>query len=329
MTEETIYIRGTDRIGDTVMSLPAINLIREHYSGCRTILTASPAAFSLVKKLNIADEVIEYSPRWPFPRQLKFASTIRKKNASRAVLISGSLNAAIISRIAGIGEVFGIKSDNRNFLLTRSTSIEGVVHQVGSYFRILDLLGIKYTRSDMVPAIKIREEEGWGHTYQKKNIALFPFARDNLNKTWPIENYLSLVKKLRKHDKELNFYIFGGSGEAGMMEKAGFDTQGVTDLVGKTNLWEAAQIIERCRFAISNDTGLMHLAAALGVRIVALFGSTDPAKTGPLGEGHTIISKNACPPCNTAKRCTKNIECMRAITVDEVFEKVHPLIKMI
>jgi heptosyltransferase II len=97
----------------------------------------------------------------------------------------------------------------------------------------------------------------------------------------------------------------------------------VLSLAGKTTTMQLAAVLKQCRFLITNDTGPMHLAAALGIPTVALFGSSSPAWTGPFGKGHQVIYKNVeCSPC-FQKTCPIGYQCLTGISVDEVYKAVN------
>jgi ADP-heptose:LPS heptosyltransferase len=101
-----------------------------------------------------------------------------------------------------------------------------------------------------------------------------------------------------------------------------------TDLTGRTSLSELAAQLRRCRFLLTNDTGTMHLAAFLGVPTVAIFGSTEPQLTGPIGEGHVVIRHHVeCSPC-FLRVCPLDFRCMKAVTVEEVVSAVERVIGM-
>lgn len=99
--------------------------------------------------------------------------------------------------------------------------------------------------------------------------------------------------------------------------------ESVLDLMGKTSLREVCGVLKRCSLFISNDSGLMHLAAALGTPVVAIFGSTSPKWTAPLGEGHVVVTRDAsCSPCFRRECPSRTYECLEKIEVDEVFGEV-------
>jgi len=152
-----------------------------------------------------------------------------------------------------------------------------------------------------------------------------PGAQYGSAKEWFPERFGQLGRRI---DTELGgrFLILGSAGDRAIASRIGeIARRGSLDLTGKTTLAQAMVLIARCRVFVTNDSGLMHVAAALGVPLVAIFGSTDPSRTGPRGRNSRVIYKPvSCAPCLKA-RCSQNRECMEAVTVDEVFKEVKHL----
>jgi len=143
---------------------------------------------------------------------------------------------------------------------------------------------------------------------------MVPGARKPVNR-WPARRYGELASRL-----PLKTVVVGSKGDRYLAEEAVRASKGkAVSLAGKTGLKELVCIIREARFMVSNDTGPMHVAAALGVPVFALFGPANPLTTGPYGEGHTVIRRELpCGPCN--KRYCKKPVCMDMIEVDEVAE---------
>jgi 3-deoxy-D-manno-octulosonic-acid transferase/heptosyltransferase-1 len=154
-------------------------------------------------------------------------------------------------------------------------------------------------------------------------IAVNPMARW-ITKLWDEERFAGLAQKL-SDELSCNVLFTGGRSDHAVIERivAGLNPQPL-NLAGKTTLKELAYLYTRCRLVVTTDTGPMHIAAAMGVPVVALFGPTAPWRTGPYGKGHTVIRKNLdCSPC-FRKKCS-NLTCMKGITVEEVFDTIKAI----
>lgn len=153
-------------------------------------------------------------------------------------------------------------------------------------------------------------------------IGLNPGASYGPAKCWPVDRYCELGKKLLE-DSRVRIVIFGGPDQAHVSDEVESSLgAGTINLGGKTDLKQLMAMIARCRVMVSNDTGPMHMAAGLGVRTIALFGSTNPEKTSPPANTDVIYHKLECSPC-LQRTCDIGLPCMCAITVEEVYNTVR------
>lgn len=158
----------------------------------------------------------------------------------------------------------------------------------------------------------------------KKVVALNPGASFRI-KCWPPERFAALGERLGS-ELGAGVVIVGGGSERDLAEVicSGMSRPPL-DMVGRTSMLQLGAILQKCALLVSGDTGPMHMATAVGTPVIALFGAIDPDRTGPVGEGHTIIRHReiSCVPCN-AKSCvnTRHLECMEEVSVDEVFRTV-------
>ena len=154
-------------------------------------------------------------------------------------------------------------------------------------------------------------------------IGMNPGATYGLAKCWYPDRFGELGKRLARNWKS-SIILFGKEGERSISQKIlRHFPGGGDDLTGKTSLLQLAALLERCRVLVTNDTGTMHVATAVGTPVVALFGSTDPTTTGPWGHGHTVVKKDvSCSPC-LKRVCPTDHPCMKLITVEDVEEAVE------
>ena len=147
-------------------------------------------------------------------------------------------------------------------------------------------------------------------------------------KRWPLERFAEAIKQIQAAVPVCDIVLFGAPGETAMGEELAALLDGKCEnLVGKTSLDELVRELRRCRYLLTNDTGTMHLAAFLGTPVVAIFGSTEPDWTGPLGEGHTVIRRHVeCTPC-FLRECPIDFRCMKEITPEWVAGSVIPLLR--
>lgn len=213
---------------------------------------------------------------------------------------------------------------------------ERTVHAVVNHLEVLAPLGISPTDVDprlefhVGPEGKRIAAELLGHTgkLEKHAIALNPGASHLVNR-WSTESFAALARRLVL-ELQTDVILIGGGLDIDLSRKIAVQCGvKVLDLTGKTDVLGLGGVLQCCSLLVSGDTGPMHMATAVGTPVVALFGAADPARTGPVGPRHRIIQAHgvACVPCRSRSCNNRNfLECMEAITVDDVFQAVRELL---
>lgn len=333
-----VLVREANWIGDAVMTLPALASIRKALPDRPLAVLAKPWVADLFSGHPLVDEIILYeSPGRHAGLRGKWmlAGELRRRGFDLAVLFPNSFEAALLAFLARIPERAGYGTDGRGFLLTRAVRVSpaaGKGHQV-DYYRAMTA-GLGFSGDLAVPALELTEERRLesGRILEAKGLdpdglflGLAPGAAYGPAKQWFPERFAE-VADLFSRDLGARSLLFGSAGDGEtarrVMESAGSEA---ADFTGRTTLGQALGLIARCRVFVTNDSGLMHAAAALGVPVVAVFGSTDPDKTGPRGRKCRVVRRAlSCAPC-LKKRCPENRECMARITVEEVYEAARDL----
>jgi heptosyltransferase-2 len=328
-----ILIRSTNWIGDAVMTLPAVAAVRNTFPRARITILAKPWVAELFELYPDIDEIMSFqspgihdglSGKWRIARE------IRKKQFDAVILLQNAIEAAIIAFLAGIPVRAGYNSDGRGLLLTHSvqrTKAIREVHQTDYYLEMVKALGCRPAgmefhlrcgqKYDLLAETMLRRH---GLAESRLLVGMAPGAAYGPAKKWFPERFASVADKL-VDAFSAQIVLFGSSGDNDTAAKVQTQaTYPMADLTGKTSLKEAMSLMTRCRLFISNDSGLMHVAAALGVPTVAVFGSTNPATTSPPGRKNIIIHKDvACSPC-LRPDCPTDFKCMDLIGVDDVYE---------
>ena len=345
-----ILIRGANWIGDAVLTIPAIRSIRHAFPDAHISLLVKPWVSEIFKASPDINEIILYEDCFRgVAGRLKLARKLREKNFDKAFLLQNAFDAALIAWLSGIPERTGYKRDGRGFLLTNAVPVKEDIlkqHQVYYYLKLLQSAGIE--PADTQPYLLLTDSERqWARNLLSSRlssdngplIGINPGATYGSAKRWPPERFAHLIIKIIN---EINgrVVIFGGPSEIEIADeiikeinklkiKLKIEKYGSRIMVmsGKTNLRELAALISECDAFITNDSGPMHMASALLVPIVAVFGSTDKTATGPFGAGHKIITKDLpCAPCMERECPEGHLECMTGISADEVFEAVKEII---
>lgn len=331
----SILVRATNWIGDAIMTLPAVRTIRSNFPQARLTVLAQPWVADIFTANPMVDEVILYRKKgehagitgmWRLSRQLAV------KKFDLAILLQNAFEAALIARMAGIPVIAGYKRDGRGLLLTHPVPVSQAIrrqHQVLYYQHLLTELGLSPGANSLY-LYESAANKAWAddflHPFPGPVIGLNPGAAYGPAKRWPAERYGQVAKTLLA-SRGGTVLVFGTEADAEAAATIGqIAGRSVVDLTGKTSLAQAMALIGRCSILITNDSGLMHVAAAHDIPQVAIFGSTDTVATGPFSERAVVITKSLpCSPCLKA-RCPTDFECMTGIAVDEVTRAAQTLL---
>jgi heptosyltransferase II len=316
-------------LGDAVMALPAIADVRRATAGVLAV-AARAAVAPLFQLAGGVDEVIVIERgSW---RQRERA--IPPDRFGAALLLPNSLQAAILARRSGIGERWGYRTDCRGALLTRAVDRAGGLHQVDAYRHLVDALG--FQNGDREPRITVPadrrsaasallQQRGWNG--QAPLVAIAPGAAYGGAKRWQPESFAALAAELIGDGIDVVMIGTHADRDAANEVARRFEPRGrgawqaggaIRDLVGATDLPTLAGVLALSRALVTNDSGAMHLAAAAGTPVTAVFGPTDERATRPIGRPHTVIVGEAwCRPC-MLRECPIDHRCMRSIGVAPV-----------
>jgi heptosyltransferase-2 len=331
-----ILVKGTNWVGDTIMSFPAVYSLRRLFPHAHISVLVRFPLDELWKANPAIDEVIPYTMPAGVRRlsgELGIARLIKQREMDLAVIFPRSFSSALMVFWGGIPHRIGYASEGRSWLLTdRIGRTEELLqgHRMHYYLRLIETMG----RISLPPhpSLTLNGTMGtWASGFLsqhgmtgKRLVAFNPGATYGAAKSWPPERFAELGRRLVK-DYGASILIFGA---ARPQEKALNDYiaksigTGCLNLSGRTSLLELAALLRLCRLLVTNDTGTMHIAAAVGTRTVAIFGPTDPRTTAPLGKGHVIIREDvSCSPC-LKRVCPEDHRCMELIGVDNVYKKV-------
>ena len=267
----------------------------------------------------------------PIPQKsLRATARILKRQNSfdAAVLFPNSLRAALEVWLAHIPRRAGFRGHHRSWLLNQIIPEREkpgpVEHHAIRYLRIAKAIGAQIDdRMDVLPHVQISADEkprvsNDGAT----KIGLCPGAEYGPAKRWLPERFIETAQSVSQN-QNVHWIIFGTANDAAVSETiAKALGEKCTNRAGKTSIEELIAELRECRLLLTNDTGTMHLATLLGVPVVAVFGSTEPRLTGPLGNGNVVLRHQVeCSPC-FLRECPIDFRCMKAVTTDEVVSAV-------
>jgi len=329
---ERVLVRGTNWIGDAVLTTPALTALRAGFPDARIALLAKTAVAELLQGHPAVDDIVLYrdpGPHAGLGGKLSLAIQLSRGRYDLAILFQNAFEAAAITALAGIPNRYGFATDGRSLLLTHRVPLTPNIrrrHQVEYYLDLLRPLGIPV--DPVAPTLRTTLEEdaaaveylrAFGVEPARVVIGLNPGSVYGSAKRWLPERYAHVADRLAA-EHEACVLIFGGRGEESLGAAiAGMMKAPTIVLSGRTSVRQLMALIKRCRLFITNDTGPMHIAQAFGVPLVAIFGPTDPATTSPFGKGHELIRKPVdCSPC-LLRECPIDHRCMQRIGADEVY----------
>lgn len=327
---EKILVRAPNWIGDAVMCVPALEALKRLYPASGITVLAKKRAAEVFENHPCVASVMEYDDRGKhggLKGRLALSGELRKMGFAAAVLFQNAFDAAFLAVISGIPERIGYARDLRTPLLTRAVKVTGGIkkaHQVYYYLNIIRELGGQVPKSPR-PSLHVSEKErAWAEGFLRERGLAGPLAGASPGasygpaKMWPPERFAAALSTLsRTHS--LTPLVFGGADDRQACAAVKAATPGAVDLCGELTLRQFMAVLERLRVFLTNDSGPMHLAYALGVPTVAVFGSTDETLTGPLGEASRVVKKEIeCSPCFKRTCPYGHYRCLAEVDASEV-----------
>jgi len=335
-----IIIRATNWVGDAILTTPAVRAVRKDFPDAEITMLAKPWVAPVFYNSPHVDHVFRYEAEGRHRGWLgkaRLVKALRKGKFDLAILFQNAFEAAMLTYLAGIPNRLGYDTDQRRFLLTHRIKMAPrlkQIHEIDYYLGILAAVGLKLDGRDLMLRLTERERSRAREILRKQHITrgdtlvgVSPGATFGSAKRWPPERYGALCDKIYE-SHGVRIIIFGGPGEEATGRRVSEAMKHPTvNLCGKTTLRETAALIERCRLFVTNDSGLMHVAAALSVPLIAIFGSTNPITTGPSSvKSRVVRALVSCSPC-LKPECPSDHKCMADISVDRVYAETDALLR--
>jgi len=335
-----MLIVRTDRIGDVLLSTPVIKTLRDNYPNSYIAMMVSPYAKDIVDGNPYLDEVIIYDKEGShksWPRSIKFSRNLKKKRFDLAIILHPTNRVHLVTFFAGIRRRIGYDR-KLGFLLTdriEHTKQLGEKHELEYTLDLVRYLGIEPKDKNLFMPIRPESEKRVEELFQQgginktdKLLAIHPGASCP-SKIWPNERFADVADKLNER-YGFKVLVIAGPKDLALAESViKHMHKPAVNLAGKTSVSQLASVLKRCNLFISNDSGPVHIAAALGTPVISIFGRNQkglsPTRWGPTGKKDKILHKEVgCIEC-LAHNCTKKFACIKAITVDDVLNAADSL----
>jgi heptosyltransferase-2 len=339
-----IVVRGTNWIGDAVMTIPALKELRRIFPAAKITLHTRSWAKGIFQDADFLDEILTFETSGSkFKTAVAQSGNLKKENFDLAVLFTNSFESAFTARLAKISRRFGYAKEGRSFLLSNSIEMPSWKNQRHEVFYYLNLIAAveksffdseTVLQSEPKVDLKVSDErknsarnilEKSGVDLSKKVVALGVGSTNSRAKRWQTESFAELNDKIQ-NDLDANVILIGAKDESDVSREV-FEKSKIKPIIltGETSLDEAAAILSEIDLLVSNDMGLAHVAPATGTKTLVIFGPTNPKTTQPIGSEIIRREDVECSPC-MLRDCPIDHRCMKWISAQEVFERVKEII---
>jgi heptosyltransferase-2 len=337
---ERLLVRAVNWLGDAVLATPALGAVRTACPQARITVVAKPLVAELLRHHPDIDDIEVYDKDGVHAGaigMLRKAGQLRKGNFDAALLLQNAIDAAILTFLAGIPERMGYATDGRRMLLSRPIPVTEEVlslHHAEYYLRLVALLGVPRPESPRL-ALRVTEDElasmrsrlaASGVPEGRGVVGINPGATFGSAKRWFPDRFAAVADALSE-EWDASVVLMGSVPEmplsAEIEERM---RRKPVNLAGRTTVRELMALLSLCSFLVTNDSGPMHIGAALGVPIAAIFGPTDWRKTSPWTEKARVLRVDVdCSPCHL-RECNRGHECMLGVTAEMVIEAAREIV---
>jgi heptosyltransferase II len=318
-----ILIRSSNWLGDAVMSVPAVRAIKSGRPDAHVTIAAPAKIAPMWKLIPEVDAIIPL----PDGSLLPVVRLLRQRMPfDVAILFPNSLRVALESWLSGIPRRVGYRGHWRSWLVNQIVPVPRKPgppdHHSLRFLRIADECGAETCKDRSPPIIADTSRHSQLSTLDSRplRLGLCPGAEYGPAKRWLPERFAEAAAKISAQSSA-QWILFGTKNDAAIGEQiAAAIGDYCVNRIGQTTLDQLIDELRQCRLLLTNDTGTMHLAALLGVPVVAIFGSTEPRLTGPVGDGHIVLRHHVeCSPC-FLRECPIDFRCMKAVNAQEVVD---------
>jgi lipopolysaccharide heptosyltransferase II len=318
-----ILVLGRSHIGDCLLTTPAIRAVRRRFPEAWLDVSIPRSNSDLLAGNPHMDEILYRPPRSEWLAKARFVHTLRQRRYDLVVSFQEkSLFYGWAAGMSGAPRRVGLEHPRTRRHFTEVVPVRPGVHEVEKYLAVAAALGCDVSErylelSVSGPARAAADQllRGEGLDPETPCIGINPGAT-TANKRWAPERFAAVADALRA-DLRLPVLLFGGPGDAELSAQVARRMAAPpVELAGRVSLGETAALLARCRLLVTNDTGPMHMAAALAVPVVAVFGPTSPVKFGPYSALSTVVRQEQ--PCEQCSR-----PCLHTVSVEQVLASAH------
>lgn len=336
-----ILILRADGIGDVLNSTPAISALRNAYRAARISVVVRPPGAEILRLNSHIDEVQIYDVNGAHKDlmgKLRFAKQLRMENYDLAVVLYNSSQSNLMAYLSRAPYRVGRKSERKGFSFTLTSAVafrdpKGTKHEIDRNMDVVRLAGAKAGTRELVLSLSDREK-AWACDYIRRSevrssqplVGIHP-GGTSFDKLWPAENFARVANSLMQ-EFGAQIILFSGPGEDALARDIEAAMAHAPIPAAGLQLRQFAALTEKCSLFLCNDSGPMHIAAALQVPTVAIFGSTDHVRWRPYSDNSIIVRRDMdCWPCS-AHKCKREFECTKLLPVSDVWSAVCSMLNI-
>lgn len=335
--DESVLVVGPSWIGDMVMAQSLFMTLRRQRSGIGIDVLAPAWSGPIVERMPEVSRHIEMPVghgRVGLASRYRLGRSLRPRHYSRAIVIPRSFKSALVPYFARIPQRTGYRGEMRYGLINDMRILDeaSLPRVVQRYVALAGAPGAPAVVDTPLPRLDVDTQNQqrlisqWGLQRGAAVVGFIPGAEYGPAKRWPAEHFAALAVMLMRQGVQV--WLFGGDKDHAISAAIASAAPGAVDLAGRTRLQDAVDLIAATDLVVTNDSGLMHVAAATGRRLVALFGSSSPSYTPPLSAAADIVYlKLECSPCFERQCPLGHYRCLRDVSVAEVFERCTRLLQ--
>lgn len=335
LSPRKIIVRMPNWLGDFVMATPILTDLRHHWPEAKITVMSQGILNTVIQEDPHIDEMFDFkrSRDWSQVKNRKnIIDPLKNGHYDLGVLLTNSLSSAWWFWRGNVQNRIGYATHGRSLLLDYPIPFplqRDSQHLVITYKMLLEPLGIPVSKTSPCLYLTSQEQQSardklvsYGVQSSDLLIGVNPGAAYGSAKCWLPERFKQLTLKLLSNPKLKIIYFGDKIGAPLVQEICNNFPDRVINLAGKTSLRELMALIKACHLFLTNDSGPMHVASALGIPLIALFGSTSDVATGPYNGGHVIHKHVPCSPCSR-RECPIDFRCMTRIEVSEVYQEIQ------
>lgn len=321
-----ILIVKPSSFGDIIQANPVLTAVKSAWKDCSIDWLVFKQWKQITEMFPLVDNIIEWDRKGGIKEFFRILKECNKQKYDLIIDLQGLLRTALLVKMMKAKQKIGVSGMKElSWLLVkepykRNKKENAVIRNLNS---VSYITGVQYTpKFDIISSGDVFDKlKEFGISKDDFVVAFVPFSRGK-TKTWKEQNYIELAKKIKEENKDIKILILGSSKDYGKIK-----SENVIDICGKTDIKELGSVLNFCKFAVGADTGAMHLANALGIKNVFIFGGSDINETSPYGDKSKIISAYLqCSPCRG--KCKYDTEkCLQEIKPQAVFENIREWIK--